>query len=242
MNIISRAGWGARPPRDRTVTSWSTRTLFVVHYSAASPSQSPRVIQDYHMDTRGWDDIGYNFLVDEHGRIYEGRGWLVVGAHAKGHNTAGIGVCFIGRDRAGVVDAAPAARAAMRWLYDEACRLAGRRLTVRGHRDVGSTECPGDELYAWLRAGMPASGPAPTPATNWMEKLMQTLPELRRGAIGRSVTRAQALANVYGTGLTEDGNFGPATDSAVRQLQKRFGLDVDGIVGPKTWAALLTAA
>jgi len=46
--------------------------------------------------TAGWADIGYNFLVDEGGRVYEGRGWDTVGAHVYGHNSRSIGISFIG--------------------------------------------------------------------------------------------------------------------------------------------------
>ncbi|MEU8796128.1 N-acetylmuramoyl-L-alanine amidase [Spirillospora sp. NPDC048819] len=154
MDIISRSEWGARSPRNRQTVSWSQRTEFVVHYSEGPTSQSVRSIQDFHMDGRGWADIGYNFLVDVKGRIYEGRGWLVIGAHAPDHNTSGIGVCMIGRDG----DATAAAKRSIRWVYDEAVRRRGRSLKKLGHRDVYATSCPGDELYAWVRAGMPASG------------------------------------------------------------------------------------
>lgn len=154
MDIISRAKWGARAPRSRSTVSWSQRREFIVHYSYGPTTQSVRSIQDFHMDGRGWADIGYNFLVDTSGRIYEGRGWLVVGAHAPDHNSSGIGVCMIGRDG----DATPAAKRAIRWLYDEAVRQAGRNLAKLGHRDVYATSCPGNELYAWVRAGMPVSG------------------------------------------------------------------------------------
>lgn len=152
MEIISRAKWGARAPRSRARVSWGDRRELIVHYSEGPTTQSVRSIQDFHMDGRGWSDIGYNFLVDVKGRIYEGRGWLVQGSHAPGHNTSGIGVCMIGRDG----DATPAAKKAIRWLYDEAVRLAGRNLAKLGHRDVYATSCPGNELYAWVRAGMPA--------------------------------------------------------------------------------------
>ena len=152
MDIISRKSWGARASRSRSTVSWSQRREFIVHYSEGPTTQSVRSIQDFHMDGRGWADIGYNFLVDVSGRIYEGRGWLVQGSHAPGHNTSGIGVCMIGRDG----DATPAAKRSIRWLYDEAVRLAGRNLAKLGHRDVYATSCPGNELYAWVRAGMPA--------------------------------------------------------------------------------------
>lgn len=152
MDIISRGEWGARGPRSRSRVNWSQRTEFVVHYSEGPTDQSVRSIQDFHMDGRGWADIGYNFLVDVDGRIYEGRGWLVVGAHAPDHNTSGIGVCMIGRDG----DATADAKRSIRWVYDEAVRRKGGGLAKLGHRDVYATSCPGDQLYAWVRAGMPA--------------------------------------------------------------------------------------
>ncbi|TDC77639.1 N-acetylmuramoyl-L-alanine amidase [Actinomadura sp. 7K507] len=152
MDIISRAEWGARAPRSRSSVGWSQRTEFIVHYSEGPTDQSVRSIQDFHMDGNGWSDVGYNFLVDISGRVYEGRGWLVVGAHAPDHNTSGIGVCMIGRNG----DSTAAAKRSIRWLYDEAARRTGRNLTRLGHRDVYATSCPGDELYAWVRAGMPA--------------------------------------------------------------------------------------
>ena len=152
MDIISRSEWGARAPRARNTVTWSQRTEFIVHYSEGPTDQTVRSIQDFHMNGRGWADIGYNFLVDVDGRIYEGRGWLVVGAHAPDHNTSGIGVCMIGRNG----DATAAAKRSIRWLYDAAVRHAGRRLAMLGHRDVYATSCPGNELHAWVRAGMPA--------------------------------------------------------------------------------------
>jgi N-acetylmuramoyl-L-alanine amidase len=55
-----------------------------------------RSYQKYHIDSHGWNDIGYNFLVGEDGSVYEGRGWAAVGAHAPTYNTRSIGVCIIG--------------------------------------------------------------------------------------------------------------------------------------------------
>ncbi|WP_017578594.1 N-acetylmuramoyl-L-alanine amidase [Nocardiopsis valliformis] len=163
--IVSRSGWGARSPRSTTTTDWSERIGFTVHYSAGPPSQTPRQIQDFHMDDRGWDDIGYNFLVDQEGTIYEGRGWLVVGAHAAPNNTSHIGVCFIGSDG----DATPAAKTAIRDLYVDACHRAGRLLAQTWHSGLPgqSTLCPGIDLRTWTQGGMstdiipPAAGSVP---------------------------------------------------------------------------------
>lgn len=167
LDIIKRGDWGARSPRSREIVAWSSRTGFMGHYSAASASQSVREIQNFHMDTRGWSDIGYNFLVNSvTGKVYEGRGWTVLGAHCAGHNTANIGVCIIGKDKAGVQDVSDAARRSFKALYDEAKHRKGGSLKLLGHRDRGPTACPGDEIYAWLKASLPVVGGTPgTPST-----------------------------------------------------------------------------
>lgn len=48
------------------------------------------------MDTKHWNDIGYNFLIGEDGNVYEGRGWDVKGAHSRPYNGKSIGICVIG--------------------------------------------------------------------------------------------------------------------------------------------------
>ncbi|MUL39641.1 N-acetylmuramoyl-L-alanine amidase [Streptomonospora sp. PA3] len=151
--IIDRSEWGARAPRGREYVSWDARTEFIVHHSAGPTTQTVRSIQDFHLDGRGWSDIGYNLLVDDDGNAYEGRGWLVVGAHAVGHNRSGIGVCYIGEN-----NPTPAAMVTIRALYDEACERAGRRLSAKGHGDVNETSCPGGELHDWVHDGMPTNG------------------------------------------------------------------------------------
>lgn len=176
MRIISRSDWGARSPQSTVhTTTWSRRTGFVVHHSGASEKQTVREIQNYHMNHNGWSDIGYNFLVTPDGRIWEGRGWLKIGAHVAGHNTATIGVCVIGDYRS----KRPSSKAldAVAWLLAEAEDRKGRDLSIFGHRDLGSTTCPGGDLYGWVRSELddykaptsprpstPSAGtPAPTP-------------------------------------------------------------------------------
>src|SRR5262249_11049815 len=154
----------------------------VVHHTAgaspATPAQSAamvRAIAVYHVYSNGWDDIGYNFLVDRFGQIFEGRyGGIdrpVIGAHAEGFNTGSVGVALIGTYNSASPSAA--ARAALVRLLarrldlahvDPLARVtyasggnpeyrAGRRVTLRaisGHRDTGFTSCPGDRAYALL--------------------------------------------------------------------------------------------
>jgi flagellar hook assembly protein FlgD len=136
-----------------------------------------RGIQRYHVLSNGWNDIGYNFLVDKYGRIFEGRGGglarNVVGAHAQGFNTGSVGVAVLGTY--GTTRISSAARSALErllaWRLDVAHvdpvalvdtisygsdRFpAGRTVRLRaisGHRDTGYTSCPGNALYGRLGA------------------------------------------------------------------------------------------
>lgn len=63
-------------------------------------------------------------------------------------------------------------------------------------------------------------------------------PQLERGSQGRSVRQLQEALVEQGWDIDVDGDFGPGTEEAVREFQDQNGLDVDGIVGPNTWAAL----
>ncbi|AKY03782.1 endolysin [Streptomyces phage Amela] len=167
VKIISRAAWGAKPWTSTPYTApLSKRTEFFVHYDGAHPvgrkgSAIPKAIENIHLGN-GWSGIGYNFVVDQDGNIYEGRGWDLVGAHCPNHNTSGIGVQIaIGGDQ----EPSEKALAACRALYDEACRKTGRTLAKKGHKDGIATACPGPKLYAWVKAGMPVkAAPAPAPS------------------------------------------------------------------------------
>ncbi|RWR98730.1 peptidoglycan-recognition protein SC2-like protein [Dinothrombium tinctorium] len=150
--IVSRAQWGARKPR--SVSRILPVRYVVIHHTVtgfcntqASCSSQIRSIQRYHMDSRGWSDIGYNFLVGGDGNIYEGRGWNVEGAHARGLNRNGIGISFIGNFQA---RSAPAnMMAAAKKLIQCGLRKVYimRNYQLKGHRDVNPTSCPGNKLY-----------------------------------------------------------------------------------------------
>lgn len=151
-NLVTRAGWNARPP-DRTVPlNWVSVDKFIVHYSGAVRTQSPRSIQDYCMDAKGHSDIDYNDLVRGRDR-YIGRG-VNVGSHTLGLNSSSYGVCVIGLDG----DATNDDFRVVREIYDELTVKLGRQLRKLGHRTAmppGYTTCPGDEIQAWIDKGMP---------------------------------------------------------------------------------------
>ena len=104
--IIGRAAWGARPPRERPLSTTDLK-LAVVHHSVSSNTYSAeqvpavlRSIQAYHQDVQGWNDIAYNFAVDRFGRTWEARAGgiaeVVLGGHSAGFNTGSVGVVVLG--------------------------------------------------------------------------------------------------------------------------------------------------
>jgi hypothetical protein len=171
--IVSRAQWGAatRVAGNRGVSP-SQRRRFVVHWpvmGARDERQWCRDVERMHAQSISRDAApAYNFLCGMSGTIYEGCGRDVRGP-ANGNNATNIdgwSCCVLQPSTSGGTPTAPvsqAARNSVRALYEWLCSVSGRRLTMNGHRDVTSTACPGPDLYAWVRAGMPATG-APGPA------------------------------------------------------------------------------
>ena len=167
VKFVSRAEWGAkpwRPARAMHRVPMSARTETLIHYHGGPPKHSrgvavPREVEAIHL-ANGWAGTGYNWIIDQEGVIYEGRGWHLVGAHCPGHNRTGIGIYLaVGGDQ----QATPAALAAARTVYDLACRRAGRSLRMSWHGQDYPTACPGPRLTTWVRAGMPKpTSPRPT--------------------------------------------------------------------------------
>ncbi|KAJ8955322.1 hypothetical protein NQ318_003415 [Aromia moschata] len=152
--IISRSSWGAKSPRSKLSLRVNPPPWVVVHHSD-TPSCTSRSacesrvknIQSYHMDNRQWADIGYNFLIGGDGNIYEGRGWGVYGAHVPKYNSKSIGICLIGNFQA---SSPPSNQMeALKQLIEcgeETGKLASNYHVI-GHRQGGSTTCPGNSLY-----------------------------------------------------------------------------------------------
>jgi hypothetical protein len=197
--IKARAAWGASPadysgnnPKGEPVIAPSLKGAIVHHQAGSntySQDQVPGIIkgiQNWHMGNNGWDDIGYNFLVDKYGTLWEGRqGGVtrnVVGAHAAPFNSGSTGLCFLGDlDKTEPTEAALSAGATLvAWRLSLAgiTDLEGTavysgdpalrpRAIVSGHRDVNPTTCPGRYLYAKLdvlRRGVPTLPPPPVSA------------------------------------------------------------------------------
>ncbi|CAK9827456.1 Peptidoglycan-recognition protein SC2 [Anthophora retusa] len=158
-NIISRANWGARPPKG-TIRKLRTDPppYVIIHHSASDGCTTQAIcqarvrnFQNYHMDQKHWDDIGYQFLVGEDGNIYEGRGWGKHGSHSVPYNSKSIGICMIG-SFVGHAPNAAAIKAVQDLIsYGVAIGKIDENYTLLGHRQTTQTSCPGDSLYQLIQ-------------------------------------------------------------------------------------------
>lgn len=167
-SIITRAEWGADesyrfdtygevwPPEYATVEH------AIVHHAAVNyPGdgfQAVRSIYYYHAVTQGWGDIGYNYVVDTSGKIFEGRvgGANVIGGHSYEYAIGSSGICIMGDfSTRNAPDASIAALVhILAYVTRDLDTYATKQFhevpnlpTICAHRDVNQTSCPGDYLY-----------------------------------------------------------------------------------------------
>lgn len=142
-------------------------THLIIHHSAGVTVSSDwpavvRAIWSFHVNTNGWDDIGYNWLVDANGVLYEGRGDGVRGAHFCAQNGGTMGVCVLGNFTS-TTPTEEAVNTLVPLLAWKSCDLdldpqdfafhvaSGLNLFhISGHRDGCNTACPGDAFYPSL--------------------------------------------------------------------------------------------
>ena len=186
--IIARSAWAGRSHGPAAGPYYGAVRLAFVHhsdgpngYAAGEVPAMILAIYLFHRLTRGWLDIGYNFVIDAFGRIWEARaGGIdepVIGAHAGGYNAVSTGICMLGTFSSRLPT--PAAMNALERLLAWKLSLHGvpilgtvrvevdpvdayntpfrpgqlvRLPRVAGHRDGDSTDCPGTDLYAQLPA------------------------------------------------------------------------------------------
>ncbi|MFF3845519.1 peptidoglycan recognition protein [Streptomyces sp. NPDC002328] len=181
--IVTRRGWGADETLRESGFRYTTKVKAAfVHHTASGNNytcaQAPSVIRGiyrYHVKSMGWRDIGYNFLVDKCGTLYEGRAGgvtkAVLGAHTLGFNSNSMGIAAIGtytsvKPSAATVKAVASLTAWKLGLFGgnpngkTYLKSAGGNLyakgknvrlnVISGHRDGFATECPGRQLYGKL--------------------------------------------------------------------------------------------
>jgi hypothetical protein len=256
--IILREEWGGDTLRTKGKPAYGTVEMAFVHHTVNANDYGPEdsagivlAMARYHISSNGWNDLGYNFVVDRYGQIFEGRAGgidqAVIGAQAQGYNAVSTGVANIGtfEDVGQTNEALNAMARLIAWklaLHGAPVtgtvtvtsaggaankHPAGRPVTferISGHRDGDKTSCPGAALYAQL-------------------------PELRRraarhdvpvgqpAAVGGELTVAAAATKVVaeapveisGTLLASDGTPRAGEEVAIQRK------------GPKRWKTLATA-
>ncbi|MFJ7180844.1 peptidoglycan recognition protein [Streptomyces massasporeus] len=181
--IVTRRGWGANEGLRESGFRYTkkVKAAFVHHTASGNNyrcSQVPSLIRSiyrYHVKSMGWRDIGYNFLIDKCGKIYEGRAGgvakPVLGAHTLGFNSDSMGIAVLGsygatKPSKSAVKAVARLTAWKLGLYQvnpkgkTTLKSAGSNLhrkgkkvrlnVISGHRDGFKTECPGRKLYGKL--------------------------------------------------------------------------------------------
>ncbi len=175
VKIIPRSEWKAKPP-----TSEYTRhapEMITMHHTAAKYTvtlqeslEETLFIQRYHQKGRGWIDIGYHFVIDSTGNILQGRPFEMEGAHVLNHNPGNIGISFLGNYHPPKSDTPTQEQ--LNALYELAKALVEMykipAAKFYAHKDLGETECPGDNIYsrfAEIRKNI--FTPAPPPAVKF---------------------------------------------------------------------------
>lgn len=250
--VVSRAAWRADESLNRGAPSYGTtiNAVFVHHtdttnaYTCAESPAIVRGIHAYDVRSNGWADIGYNYLVDKCGTLFEGRkGGVerpVIGAHTYGFNINSIGVVVIGTyidsGVPAVVQSVLANLSAYRlgqYGHDPAGKvnlvaLAAHKFSlgavvtmnrISGHRDGDATKCPGDALYAQLAA-------VREEASGWVT-----------GLVAKPLSGGSALGTGYYARGSVTLSWSVATPSA--QLS-RFEVLVDGRVASTVAADVRT--
>lgn len=127
----------------------------VIHHSASNPRLTTvGTIREWHVKDRGWDDIGYHWVVTDDGHIWTGRDLTKQGAHAPKVNSCSWGVCVVGDNT----------KQGWEWNHDQedallelidAVRVIVPGIKIIGHRDTGqATECPGLDVAEWFKGVM----------------------------------------------------------------------------------------
>lgn len=254
-NFITRAQWGSDFNYGSNTRMPTTCKGVALHWEGPKVGSfthdkcagKVRGIEDFHTHGRGWAGIAYNALVCPHGYIFEGRGTRYRSA-ANGDvpkNSAYFAVCYLGGKGDPFTDLAKGAYIrAVQWLRAD----GGAGRAVIGHRDVTSTECPGDVIETWLKrtnfdAGTTTPEPKPQTAV-WDLPSTWTI-----GSTGDAVTKLGQRLVVWAKhyGLPAPYKVGPGPEftevdrAAVAAFQRAQGWadeDADGYPGPETFRRL----
>lgn len=158
--VIPREQWGSRHPNKKCGRPHNPYRMTIHHTASPSndggdPARRMRQMQRFHIDSRGWCDIGYHFVVSQSGKIYQGRSTEKrTGAHVGGQNTGNIGISLIGNFQNQQVRKKQfdAAAQIVEWVHST-YGIPLTRSKLKGHTEWPgqSTSCPGTNLRSRLK-------------------------------------------------------------------------------------------
>jgi hypothetical protein len=255
--LVTRAGWRANEAIVKHAPEYTgaVQVLFVHHtatgnnYACGQSASIIRGIELYHVRSKGWNDIGYNFLVDKCGTLFEGRAGgvdkPVLGAHTLGFNSNSAAIAVIGdyagrgapaRVRSVIAQVAayklgaygnnPAGRVVLTSNGSDRFR-AGTRVAlnrISGHRDTGRTACPGTMLYGQLGGirALASAGPAGLGFLRMTGATRFGTSYYTRGAVSPLWTLRTASAMLYRFDVIVDGTLVAATPNTHRTAPLRL--------------------
>lgn len=259
-DVIPRSAWGGDRLKPKEAPTYGTVQLAFVHHTVSANAYGPEDsagivlgICRYHRDHNGWNDIGYQFLVDKFGQVFEGRDGgielAVVGAQAQGYNSVSTGVAAIGDHTSGALssDGVEAVARLLAWklsLHGVPVRgkvtvvsqggasnryAAGRKVTLQrisGHRDGDATSCPGEALYAQLGTIRARAA-----------KLADEVSALTIAAARTEFTFPDTALTLTGALRLEDPATPAAGQPVLVEYQKRSGRPWKPVIGGTTDAA-----
>lgn len=244
--LISRAEWGAdesyrfEEDGEWWVKQYQLVEHAIIHHSETPNSQDPleaiRSIYYYHAVTRGWHDIGYNYLVDKRGNIYQGRvgGRNVVGGHAYEYAHGSTGICFIGEFFEDEVteEALASMVAILAWTCRDLDPTGQSDFhsktdlpTICAHRDVNLSTCPGDKAYAELPV--------------LRELVAQTLANFSSGPAADLIVGDQVRTSVQ-TSARDDAGFGAPETLLLDEFTVGLVLDGPVVADSAPWYLIST--
>ncbi|MEO1482623.1 MAG: N-acetylmuramoyl-L-alanine amidase [Myxococcota bacterium] len=221
--VNPRSAWSARASRCTSNTSFYRITIHHTvgpNNDSLSPAARMRQMQNYHMDSLGWCDIGYHYVVSQDGALWEARPSPRLGAHVGGANTGNIGISFMGNYMTVAATNAQLNSAAELMVGLSAQnRISLDRGAVRGHREYSATACPGDLLYAQLpdllaRANNGGGAPPATSTIIVDSNNAQNDARVAEISVSSSWTSSTSVSGYYGTGYWWN-RTAPMSDPAV---------------------------
>lgn len=255
MNIQSPTQWGARVNYDLWNDARTIKDKIIIHYNGpavrdydqgvAVEQKFMRVVETYHLDSKGWRGFAYGWGIGFSGTVYRARGWNNYGAHTGdiepdgiSENKEGIPVFFILGEGQEPSPAMWQAFAELKAMLEADTRSVAGSLPVYGHRDVASTACPGDLVYEDIQEQVWRDN---TSLTRVMGVAIATEPQAVKWAIANAHRKGspysddvlrQIVRQYYQAGA----EYGVRADLALAQSAKETGYwAYGGLVRPDQW-------